>query len=287
MEWKVPPLSLIYLLVVCPSAQALLSNNAKASLPSGFSIAAGLGLTSFMTSTTSNTSAATIQKTANNTNNRYGMLGNFALGYNRNYRDRYYLGGEFGVNLLGARKTTLDSIIQNRTTVSHDLDIAIVNSALSTATNVSEKIAVPVLDIKPGLFLNPNTLVFARVGMSFNTMDLNASSSYQSDGNVQSSGSRTSASTLSTFYNATTKQTIGLRTGLGFEYLITDKLGLSANYIFTGYNGVQLNGSQPSNQIACDTFEGCSVDKNGVYTTTQRSTVSVQDVMLQLIYHMA
>jgi opacity protein-like surface antigen len=286
MEWKTSrPFSLFYFLVACPSLQAS-ALDIVPSFPSGFTVGAGLGLTELMTNTSYNTLASTLRQTTNTKNSKYGALGNLALGYNRNYSDRYYLGGELGINILGARKITLNNTTQNSTTVTRNDTIAIINSSLSTSTQVSENTWVPVLDAKPGLFFGSNTLVFARLGMSYNAMSMKANTTYQSDGQVND-GIVPFASTSSMFYNATHQQTLGFRTGLGFEYLITHNLSLSANYIYTGYNHLQLHGAKSSNQIACDTYEGCSVNNQGQYQNDTRSKISVQDVMLQLIYHLA
>lgn len=285
MAWKASEkISIMYLLIGCSSAHAL-AIETNPLFPNGFTIGAGIGMTAFIANTTYDTSAVNTLNIAGNRNSKYGELGNLALGYGRHFSDKFYLGAEIGLNALNARQISFSNTTQNSTAVTDGTVTTTINNSLSTTTQLTQNRLMPILDFKPGLFLGSDTLFFGRVGMSFNTIDLNTTSSYNSYGQVERNNNPPSASTFSTFYDSSTRHSVGLRTGLGFEYLVTKNIGISANYIYTGYNRIKLNGTQATNEIACDTFEGCSVDGNGKYKTSNNSKVSAQDVMLQLIYH--
>lgn len=297
MQQKVPyKLSLICLLIASPPTNSLTTNQST-SYPNGFSLGAGVGVTSFMTNTFQHVSAANTSDVEKNLAFKYGAMGNIFLGYNKKVRDKYYLGGELGLNLLGATTTSLTNTARGTAVVTDapqfptPITFTVTTvSSLSTTTTVSSNSLVPTLDIKPGLFLSPEALLFAKIGMSYNQMVIKSNASYQETGTLAGKAAvkgLQTATSSSDFSNSHTSHLIGLRTGLGFEYLLTEHVGVGANYLYTFYNTAKMGATSASNQVACDTYEGCVVNNKGTYTTAVKSTMSDQEVMLQLIYHFA
>jgi opacity protein-like surface antigen len=288
MERKIPcTLSLLSLLFAYSSAYAG-TEGAKPGYPDGFMLGAGAGVTEFMDSGTYSTTVGHASSSTSNGNFRFGFMGDVFVGYGRRIREPFYFGTELGLNIFGVREVSSSHTAQADVTANIFDDSHITTQeALATTTRVSGNVFVPFFDIKPGLLVTPNSLLFARIGVNYNQLNVRRQSSYQSS-SIETNEAIIIAqsSAYSGLYSSEKKQLIGVRTGLGFEYLISDNLGLSANYVYAFYNSVNFQTIGTSNQAVCDLIEGCSVNGNGTYVASGKSKISDQQALLQLIYHL-
>tara|TARA_R110002126_G_scaffold273866_1_gene418595 strand:+ start:119567 stop:120394 length:828 start_codon:yes stop_codon:yes gene_type:complete len=261
----------------------------KTGYPDGFMLGAGAGVTEFMDSGTYNTTANNLVNSTNNRSFRFGFMGDVIAGYGRRVYKPFYLGTELGLNIFGTRKTSFSRASQLDVTVvqtEFGSSSVVRNDTLSDTTTVSGNVLVPSFDIKPGLLVTPNSLLFARVGINYNQIHVVKNSMYQSSGLFTSPDATELTMTQSGLYSSEKKQLIGLRTGVGFEYLISDNIGLAANYVYAFYNSVNTQMVGTSSRVACDTIEGCHVNGDGTYVASGKSKISDQQALLQLIYHL-
>jgi len=280
-------LSLLSLLITCSAAHAGTAGP-KPGYPDGFMLGAGAGVTEFMNAGSYRISAGNTGKSADSRSFRFGFMGDGTAGYCRRVHEPFYFGTELGLNIFGTRKTSSSRSTQLSVTVEEsEFETSVLtHDALSTTTTVSGHVFVPFFDIKPGLLMTPNALLFARVGVNYNQLNVKVQSSYQSSATLISGPNTQIITTHSGLYASKKKQLIGLRTGLGFEYLISDNVGLAANYVYAFYNSVNTQSTGTSNQTSCDVFEGCHVNTDGTYTASGKSKISDQQALLQLIYHL-
>lgn len=264
------------------------TEGARPDYPNGFIFGAGAGVTEFMDSGRYNILAGTTLNSLDNRSFRFGFMGDLVAGYGRRIYKPFYLGSEFGLNIFGTRKTSSSNTVHTGVTVEdaeNDTTVT-TNEILSGTTTVAGNVFVPSFDVKPGLLITPNSLLFARVGINYNQVDIRRQSSYQASGNFRSVTDVVSTTVHSGLYSTEKKQLIGLRTGFGFEYLISDNIGLAANYVYAFYNSVNTQGTSASQEVACDALEGCHVNENGAYVASGKSKISDQQALLQVIYHL-
>ena len=288
MERKIPcTLSLLSLLIAYSSAYAG-SEGAKPGYPDGFMLGAGAGVTEFMDSGTYSTTVGHASSSTSNRNFRFGFMGDVFAGYGRRIYKPFYFGTELGLNIFGVSEVSSSHSTQADVTANIIDDSHITTQeALLTTTRISGNVFVPFFDIKPGLLVTPNSLLFARIGVNYNQLNVRRQSSYQSSSIYEDNAVVISeSSAYSELYSSEKKQLIGLRAGLGFEYLISDNLGLAANYVYAFYNSVNLQGVGTSNQAVCDLIEGCNVNENGTYVASGKSKISDQQALLKIIYHL-
>lgn len=287
-------LTCVFLLMTCPTANAI-ATNATLNHTKGFTAGLGFGLTSFVTNTSYNMIANNTTSSGSAKQHKYGALGDLFVGYGRSFNDTLYLGGELGLTLVSPDSTSLSTYTTNNTIATQTTrpniqKIATINTALTATTRVSQNNVIPVFDIKPGFFITPSALLFARLGINYNQLQINSTSNYNTSGIVRLAdgtpvGAQADASSI--FSTLEKKNIVGMRGGLGFEYMVTPTFSVGANYIYTHYSKISTSGSSASNQIACDTYEGCSSQSGGRNAISSASNVSAEDIMLQLIYHFA
>ncbi|MDF1683203.1 MAG: hypothetical protein P1U36_00955 [Legionellaceae bacterium] len=288
MERKIPyTLSLLSLFIAYSSTYAGTEGQTP-DYPNGFMLGAGAGLTEFMDSGAYSTSTRNVLSSTTNRSFRFGFMGDVTAGYGRRVYQPFYLGTELGLNIFGTRKTSSSYSTDTAMTVEDSVfDVSVITEeALSTTTTVSGNVFVPFFDIKPGLLVTPKSLLFARIGVNYNQFNVVTQSSHLASGTVINAGATESGTALSGLYSSEKKQRAGLRTGLGFEYLISDHVGLAANYVYSFYSSVNTHATGVSSSEACDVFEGCHVNGDGTYVASGKSKVSDQQALLQLIYHL-
>ncbi len=267
----------------------------KTSYPDGWAFIAGAGETEFMNAGSYTLTASDMTKSRDMKSYQFGFMGDLAVGYGRRISNPFYLGSEAGVIFFGTRKTSSSNTTSNTTIVTETFraedppfETAVINHVLSSSLTVSGNVIVPYLDLKPGLLISESSFLFGRIGVDYNQIKVRAVSNYGSTGIVVATTERDAVgtSTSATLSATHKKQLAGLRTGLGFEYLLTDNIGLSANYIYAFYNTFSTSASGSSSQVACDIYEGCPVNSDGTYSATGRSKMSNQQVLLELNYHL-
>jgi opacity protein-like surface antigen len=133
------------------------------------------------------------------------------------------------------------------------------------------------IDLRPGILLTPDTLFYGRIGTAFNEL------SFDSDAS-------TTIMFFAPFFDPETlnlalplsasKNRAALRLGAGIEQFISQHFSIRADYIYTYYGKINLNGSTSTNMTSTN-------DGPGVFTLTNDSSVKVANnsVMLGLSYY--
>ncbi|MDX2346465.1 MAG: hypothetical protein QNK11_06325 [Legionella sp.] len=285
-------LGLLSCLVINPTVQAGTMGD-KPGYPDGWALIAGAGETEFMNAGTYTLAANGISKNLGVKSFQFGFMGDLAVGYGRRISNPFYLGSEAGVLIFGNRKTSSHTTVRNTTEVTQITGVfppstITLNGALSSTLTVSGNVVVPYFDLKPGLLVSDNSFLFGRIGVDYNQIKVRTASNYVESGRDESNGVLlNSTSTSASFASTHKKQVAGLRTGLGFEYLLTENVGLSANYIYAFYRTLGASTAGVNNQLVCDIYEGCPVSADGTYSASGRSKMSDQQVLLELNYHLA
>lgn len=278
---------------LCVTSASLTAGTMSQALtyPDGLSMAVGGGGMGY-TNSGAYTSTAGAPSTANAVTARsyqLGGVGNIALGYGQHLGTPFYLGGELGLAIYGAKNLATSSTAQSNTTVTNTglLPASTVNTyqVLSTRTTLSQNTWVPFFDLKPGIFVSNNQLIFARLGVNYNELKVRTDSTFYSQGILIDGAPDTLVDTTTNLLFIQKNTRIGLRTGLGIEYLLDEHLGLSANYVYSFYQAVNTSHSGLASQVACDVSEGCHVNSDGMYTANGHSKISDQEILLQLVYH--
>lgn len=124
------------------------------------------------------------------------------------------------------------------------------------------------VDLKPGFYLSPRTLVYGRVGAAFNELEVHQSFSFQSDEvNVHDIASISESDNV-----------VGLRLGLGVEHNIYDELTIFLDYVYTQYPDESLNFSQTLDIVELGVI--ANIDNNFEY-----SGINKQSIMLGFNYY--
>lgn len=263
----------------------------------GLNVGGGLGLIDLRPSVSTTFTQNTLTADGKGHANGLGAKGNLFVGYSVTPNDWLYLGGELGLNLTNKREVTVHTNGGvNYTVTGTDATVgatgyANINIRTNNTTTATRRIIEPTLDVKPGLLITPNTVLYARVGMSFNTINIESKTGYNAVGNQSVNipfvySNTTSASTSQQFSQSNERNVIGWRAGFGLISMMSSNLGLSADYIYTSYNHGSLNRTSPGNQVACDIMEGCSVNPDGTYTSSSKTDVSDHEVLVQLVYYL-
>jgi hypothetical protein len=287
-------LSVLSCLIMSPGLYAGTLSEASR-YPDGWAWIAGAGETEFMNTGSYALAANNLIKRQSTKSFQFGFMGDLAIGYGKQISHPFYLGSELGVIFFGNSKTSSSSTTSNLTVVTqtNPADPAInrvitIDQTLSNTVTVSGHVIVPYFDLKPGLLISDNSFLFGRIGVDYNQIKVRTQSNYSlNNARLNDDGDTFTHNTSAGFSTKSTKQLAGLRTGLGFEYLLTENLGLSANYIYAFYSSFNKSKTASIDQVACDIAEGCVLNSDGTYLATGRSKMSDQQVLLELNYHLA
>ena len=129
------------------------------------------------------------------------------------------------------------------------------------------------IDMRPGWLITANTLLYARLGVAVNSLDIKSSGTWTEVSNNRSPAVPVIASDTSKY-----DQTVaGIRIGAGIEYLFSKHFGVTLDYIYTDYGDITTR-SDSSNDYFFDYEHVAGEDAPVV-------TVSTQTIMLGLDYH--
>jgi len=137
-------------------------------------------------------------------------------GYNRTF-DSMYIAAQVSAS-YAERKNTINGLADDRS------DFQFLRNKASMCLNSFEID----LDLLPGYMINPCTLFYARIGLTFNEL------TFRSDSFVT-----TDSGTISVKLKKETNK-VGIRLGAGIEEGLSKKVSLRADYIYT-YYGKTLN----------------------------------------------
>lgn len=216
---------------------------------------------------------------------KYSGVGALYVGYGHFINTcPYYLGGEFFVNWAN-HNNSFNQYAANVDPVS-TLDLDSDDNyqvSLSDSTQVKLRNTEYGFDIRPGFLFDTYSMVYARIGLAFNKMKTTNSSDFAYT-NLGNALPVTSHSVLS---QTKSKNLTGLRLGLGVEHQLTDKLSLTADYIYTYYGKVNTNEVADSNFAnGEDTGNNFlpSVIANG-QTSSSSTRISTQAAMIGIKFY--
>ncbi len=309
---SISKLSLALLLITCPAASVYAAAAAPvrhvdyknmAMVPvevsgfNGWSVGGGLGVnTTSVSSSVTNTSLAvdspflsgvpgsSFNTYARNQNFKFGPMGSLFAGYGY-LRDIYYVGVNAGINIIGARTLQSSQFSRANDTITDTNLISAIyyESVMQTTTKVTRGWAEPFLDIKIGGLITPQTLAYGILGVSYNTLNIKSSSRFNTTGEVLAAPP--AVSSTSSYGYQTNKSFFGLRLGAGMEVLLTERVGVGADYVYSFYPKYTTSTSATLNSVACDTEEGCAVVTSTMNNYTKTS-MNDQQVMAKVTYHL-
>ncbi len=203
--------------------------------------------------------------------NEARLVGSIAFGYQLIF-DYFYIGAEVAGTFGGARDfESNDSNSYHYAVETSDDPITVHSGNYSKASLRGSEID---LDLKPGFLLDENLLVYARIGAAFNELQLQNSSEWSlkdADGWDYPSV---------TDYSSESKNVVGLRVGAGVEYLISEQIGISLDYVHTNYGSIETSTSGHESFLSTDGWNS-SISGNA----NTEVSVSTNTLMAGVTYH--
>jgi opacity protein-like surface antigen len=179
---------------------------------------------------------ATYQKHVNLFN--HNGIGTLDVGFGHFFGDsKYYWGVEIFGNWAN-RKVKLHNFAYHDQP-NDDQD----NEAIVTSTAAKLQNAEYGADFKPGYQIDTNTLLYARLGVAFNRITNDTTNDFIFV-NTRTTPNLRFPSSLNTYNKQET--TSALRLGLGVEHLITNKVAVTADYVYTYYGRSRTYGKGPT-----------------------------------------
>ena len=221
---------------------------------------------------------------------KLGPMGNLFAGYGY-LHDIYYAGVNLGVNIIGAN-TLQSSQTSNATNITTNsgasVSVVTASNSVQTQTKITRGWAQPFIDIKLGGLITPQTLAYGIIGTSYNSLTIKSSSTYVANGNVSTffgaPPATPTASATSVSGQSTTKYFFGLRLGAGMEVLLSQHVGVAADYVYSFYPTYKTSISSTGSAVACDAVSGC-VPVSATVTNNTKTVLNDQQVMAKFIYH--
>ncbi|MGA2654809.1 MAG: outer membrane beta-barrel protein [Gammaproteobacteria bacterium] len=202
------------------------------------------------------------------------FMGNVGLGYQL-VDGPLYLGaqisGTFSDKRSFAANETHHYLIK-----AEERQVASIDGTSNTQTQVSLSDTELDFDLKPGYIFADNFLVYARIGVAFTQLDMNSAGVWTAVGTTYAPGFIQNTNQASDA-NRTSKDVAGFRAGLGAEYLLSEHIGLSLDYIFTDYGDISMTISGEDS----DAFSGNHVA--GIHSPTVG--VTTHAVLLGITVH--
>lgn len=260
--------------------------------PSGVILGVGAGATAMTYYSTFSANLNDVALAESNQTVRFGGMVNALIGYGKKLWDPFYFGAELGLNVMGIKQSSVLNQIQASTTVNDDSTFLPTTITKEVTFSAGQKLSfnrvIPYLDLKPGVLLAQNVLAFARIGLNYNHTKLSVKAPYT----VAATLSRTSGSSVRTtevaegsLVYARSENRPGFRAGLGLEYLLTEHLGVTANYVYLVYHTQHLGGAGSGDSVSCSFLKGCTLSSAGFYSVNASTRVRYEEAFLQLIYH--
>lgn len=160
-----------------------------------------------------------------------------------------------------------------------ETDGELVTTTLQTRNRISTSSELGE-DLRLGFLLDCNTLLYGRIGLAYNKLELTSASIFNMISFDAPSGSTNiSNSSLSGFKE---EKMFGTRVGGGLEEYLGENLSVSVDYIYTNYGRLSVNEVGPANGI--NVINTPFVTPNGFVKHTQVD-VSSQQVTAGIIFH--
>lgn len=171
----------------------------------------------------------------------------------------FFLSGEIFLNEATRQNTVKSQALNSNSGFGTDD----VDALLTSSTRAKLHSFEYGLDFKPGILLNPQTILYGRVGVSFNELDVSSSSSLL----INDFESDVIASSPASF--SSSQHVTGWRFGLGLEEYLCKCVSVTADYIYTTYgSGHGVSGTADvSNTAISDAITGMSMSGSGKIST--------------------
>ncbi len=195
--------------------------------------------------------------------------GEIRLGYGKSIADwPIWLGLEIFGN-LGDRDVT-DSEQFNTLLEVEDPEEIIVNTDFSNKTTVSLNDAEFGIDLRPGIFLSEDTLLYGRIGAAFNELELSTHTIFDNEFIGEIDDSFTSSVHAKNSDNVT-----ALRLGVGLEQKILSQLSVTFDYIYTDYGDISAHNTN---------FQPVESGNSSETTISSNAAVKTHAVLLGINY---
>jgi opacity protein-like surface antigen len=183
----------------------------------------------------------------------------------------FYLGGEAYVEYGNPSATMNMSAYHQQPNDDADTE------TLNTRTEASLGHVGFGVDFRPGYLIDANTLVYGRIGAAFNRETVNSQDVF-SFNDLQGE-----VVTNNVLDASKTRDTVGLRLGLGAEHRISRNLSATVDYIYTDYGRVNASGVGDIHT----TVDGSPETVTGGFINNATGTLATQTLMLGLKYNIA
>lgn len=142
-------------------------------------------------------------------------------------------------------------------------------STITQQTSVSANSGEIGLDLKPGALLSDDLLLYRRIGVAFNRLNI-ATNTISTRSDIETT----------TFASASqSKNVTGLRLGIGMEHKITKYLSLTGDYIYTDYGSISTRAGGVNSSM-----DGTTI---AVVGNTVSGSLRSHAIMIGLTYHFA
>jgi len=168
---------------------------------------AGVGIGGTFNSDTSKVTSVPNNNATSVTNSPSQTVGNVYIGYGHTFMDKLFLGIEANTYFPGHTDNFTNPGVSNA---------AVSKNYYSEQYTFKDYLG---LDLLPGLRFNPNTLIYARTGLSFRDINISQNS--------------TATPSSDSFYNA--GHSMGGRFGAGVAYGLSKNIGIAVDYFYTYY----------------------------------------------------
>ena len=198
------------------------------------------------------------------------ILGNVGLGY-QIVSSRLYLAGEISGTFSDKRDFNSDT--QKAYSMEGTFPFTALMGTSHTQSSVSLGNNEFDIDLKPGILIKDNFLVYARVGIAFNKLEITNFGEWTETVDENDVTLDTSASS----HNSQNK--VGFRIGAGTEYLLAEQLGITLDYIYTDYGSIKTRAENFASNLVEFTY-------NQVYGIhAPEVEVTTHAVMAGVVYH--
>lgn len=222
-----------------------------------------------------NNQSLTTQPDSNSNHNFAAGAINIGIGSNIG-ESRFYLGGELGLSLAKRHNSSSDSKTQtNQSSVSPNVNTTIDTNntaTLNSTTKAKLKDFELDADLKAGYIINPNALIYARLGGALNRIKISSENTLTIN---DAYGIPTSS--VNTLNISDSKYVVGFRLGIGGEYFLTENMTGSLDYIYTWYGSKSVSGN--SNII--NTFATI----NTSFSNGSSANIHTQSIMVGINYY--
>ncbi len=158
-----------------------------------------------------------------------GFGGQIQLGYAL-FGDTFFIAAEISGN--GASNS--NGLGQDTETDFYD-SFEGITVQLTTDTDINLNSFEPVIDIKPGFKVGINTLLYARVGVAFNEIEIKNKVHFSEDMNGD-------VTFITDREISNSESVAGLRLGAGMEHRFSEHMAVNVDYVYTTYGSVDVSG---------------------------------------------